>query len=480
MYDDPMSEREITALLERAAGEPPRRLDGRNIRAAVDAKPQNGHVTQPAARRWRPMVGGAGRFGAPLMAAAAVVAVLLVAAGVAAVAVAGGHGRGPSHRPAAPAGPVTRSTVTSPTPPTDPVSSPAVVSSAPAGVPVQAAPPGASPTSSSVAPASGGWCDPASGVLLTVSPLHGATAAGVALHLTNTSTGSCTTRGYPGVDVVRADGTRLSAQRTLAGALGGVRSGTAAPSVVLRPGQQATAVIEGPTTSSSGAPCPMAYELLVTAPNTTSTRAAAAGVPACEAPQVHPMVLGADGGGAAPSAPTQVSALRPVTASGQPAAGWSVTPAGSVRCGGDQDMSAVSPDIYSCGASAENLLGCWRSAMPQTLLCLRDAASRELFSYTDPEALAEVAPPALPLPVQVTLDDGTTCGIRIGGAASSQQEVPGVVPYYFCGGDASRALWAPPSSDPFARGGTWTAQYGGVTGPLTQHAVVSAVVLATA
>jgi hypothetical protein len=114
----------------------------------------------------------------------------------------------------------------------------------------------------------------------------------------NTANTSCSLAGYPGVAGLDASGTQIiQAKRTPGGYMGGLTPGdTTVTAVTLRPGQTASAMVEGTDAPrGSATSCPKLSGLLVTAPNTrTSTRLPVAPGD-CTGLEVHPVVPGTTG-----------------------------------------------------------------------------------------------------------------------------------------------------------------------------------------
>ncbi|WP_037572170.1 DUF4232 domain-containing protein [Phaeacidiphilus oryzae] len=86
------------------------------------------------------------------------------------------------------------------------------------------------------------------------------------INLKNTSSGSCEMRGFPGVDLVGADGT-VSAGR----------SSMAAPDVVLQPGQETNFVLHFPPNNTGGSGVTFT-KLVVTPPNETNSHTMPVGI----------------------------------------------------------------------------------------------------------------------------------------------------------------------------------------------------------
>jgi hypothetical protein len=127
------------------------------------------------------------------------------------------------------------------------------------------------------------------------------------LVFTNTSTTTCTLRGYPGVAGLNASGQeQVEAARTPDGYMGGLAPGTTTlPFVSLAPGRVASAVAEGTDNPLGSQPCPYYPFLLVTPPNLTEQirvevsglGTEPTGLPGCTTIEVHPVVAGITGSG---------------------------------------------------------------------------------------------------------------------------------------------------------------------------------------
>lgn len=134
-----------------------------------------------------------------------------------------------------------------------------------------------------------------------------------------------------------------------------------------------------------------------------------------------------------PKAPaaTHSVVLRPVTASGVPARGWSVThERGRVTCSGTSP-SATAPDIVSCYPTAFGLRACWKSAR-HTVLCVRDARANELVRIHYRGRFPRVHAPAEAAPIRLVLTGGRECRIRVGGAWGAPNTHPQWVGFYGC------------------------------------------------
>lgn len=140
--------------------------------------------------------------------------------------------------------------------------------------------------------------------------VHAAGAAagssGQVIGFVNVSKVACTLTGYPGVAGLDAQGRQvIQAQRQLMGMLGGCANfATTPPTVTLRPGQSASAMVEG-TDNPVGTATSCTYypSLLVTTPNLTRpikvtetlSGSSVPGFPGCSGIRVDPVVPGVTG-----------------------------------------------------------------------------------------------------------------------------------------------------------------------------------------
>lgn len=164
----------------------------------------------------------------------------------------------------------------------------------------------------------------------------------------------------------------------------------------------------------------------VTLPGSTASATVSRG-PAPQATPASPATPAAP----APPAATKVVYVRPVTVSGRPAAGWSVTrESGTVTCDGTAP-SSVNPGIASCYPTAYGLRACFGSAR-HTVLCVRDPHVKELVRIRYSGAYPVVEGPRTPQPAALDLADGRTCLLRVGGAWSSPAQHPQWVGFDSC------------------------------------------------
>ena len=147
---------------------------------------------------------------------------------------------------------------------------------------------------------------------------------------------------------------------------------------------------------------------------------------------IFPTVLG-------PTATTIVK-VNPFLPTGQLRPGWTLdTSQGgydeyTLDCadygGPYPSSSALSPNTYSCGTTADNMNACWAPpTYPGQLVCLRDPVSKQLWT----QAVTGVGPtpkPADPNPLMIELDDGSRWGLRIGGSWDGRAD--GWVGAYWC------------------------------------------------
>jgi Protein of unknown function (DUF4232) len=119
----------------------------------------------------------------------------------------------------------------------------------------------------------------------------------IPLHFRNKSDRVCEVRAYPGVAGLNKHGKQVEqAKRTRRGFTGGVAPGHKIPTVVLEPGQEATAIVEGTDVPVGHArKCRVLHGLLVTPPNDFKSVHLKHAPPDCSRIQVHPVIRGKDG-----------------------------------------------------------------------------------------------------------------------------------------------------------------------------------------
>lgn len=107
--------------------------------------------------------------------------------------------------------------------------------------------------------------------------------------------------------------------------------------------------------------------------------------------------------------------MRPVTSTGHPAAGYTVKPDTKQAMCGDASFAAVDAGIAVCGPSAAYLPACWKSTN-HTALCLRHATDKVLARITYTGSWDVPTKAAVTTPLNMRLEDGNHCQIRVGGA----------------------------------------------------------------
>jgi len=144
--------------------------------------------------------------------------------------------------------------------------------------------------------------------------------------------------------------------------------------------------------------------------------------------------------------PTQAIAVMAVGPAGEAINGYHVL-SGPDNVGQASDCSEPSPsavadNVYYCSPSAAGAGTCWPST-PGSLLCVDNPWDRQLHRVMFDGQLPPVHATANPDPFALTLDDGTRCLLRNGGAWGGRAD--GYVGVYGCGGPGSdlAVLWLP-------------------------------------
>jgi hypothetical protein len=179
--------------------------------------------------------------------------------------------------------------------------------------------------------------------------------------------------------------------------------------------------------------------------------------------------------------------VAPVTASGEPAAGFTVkNESGSVFCSTKSPSpAAISKNIDVCYPTAEYVVACWKSATAGRALCMRDPRKKQLVSIKLDGKFAPTAPvsKARLSPFVIILSDGDSCEIRIGGADGPLESHPRYETSYYCAKDGD--VWQLPKaahSGVNETGASWTVQTARAsgTGQLVTRGVARAYFVATA
>lgn len=152
----------------------------------------------------------------------------------------------------------------------------------------------------------------------------------------------------------------------------------------------------------------------------------------------------------APVPHTHQVVLRPVTATGRVAPGYTLAtePDGQLLCGGSSAASespvAVDDGIEGCSPSAEYAVACWAGPTPNTARCFRDPWKRQVVQIGTEGPLSSVRAPEVPSPLGLELSDGARCSIRDGGAWGQLVGHPELYGTYSCSNGED--VWAPRDS----------------------------------
>jgi hypothetical protein len=144
---------------------------------------------------------------------------------------------------------------------------------------------------------------------------------------------------------------------------------------------------------------------------------------------------------------TQVITAVTVGPNGQAINGYQVASGpsnvGQVSDCSDPSPSAMADNVYSCSPSAASAGTCWPST-PGSLLCVDNPWNMQLHRVMYNGQLPPVRATAAPDPFALSLDDGTHCLLRNGGAWGGRAD--GYVGVYGCGADGGEnpaVLWLP-------------------------------------
>ncbi|MBQ1020765.1 DUF4232 domain-containing protein [Micromonospora sp. D93] len=118
----------------------------------------------------------------------------------------------------------------------------------------------------------------------------------VAVVFRNSGDATCRLTGYPGVDALGGDGKTLAhAERTRRGYMGGPAGTGRPPTVTLRPGESASALVEASGFRADGTACKPYVSLLVTPPDDVRSVRLGWDTDSCSDLEVHPVVAGTTG-----------------------------------------------------------------------------------------------------------------------------------------------------------------------------------------
>ena len=168
---------------------------------------------------------------------------------------------------------------------------------------------------------------------------------------------------------------------------------------------------------------------------------------------------------------TRVITVMAVDPDGQAMNGYHVA-SGPENVGQASDCSEPSPsavadNVYYCSPSAAGAGTCWPST-PGSLLCVDNPWDLQMHRVTYAGPLPPVRAPATPDPFALTLDDGTRCLLRNGGAWGGRAD--GYVGAYGCGDPHANlaVLWLPsqgPGSCIDRSSSAWTVKVGQLGAP---------------
>lgn len=189
---------------------------------------------------------------------------------------------------------------------------------------------------------------------------------------------------------------------------------------------------------------------------------------------------------AAPTAATERVVIRPVTPSGLPAPGFSVTEDDSVTvdCGAAPleprpSPVAVDDDILACLPSSAYAVACWQDPSPSSVVCYRDPWTKSLVRMPTVGGVPAASAPPQAQPLGLLLSDGDRCRIRSGGVWNDLARHTGWYGTYSCEG--AEAVWAE-SADGIDRSAPqWTVDVASISGagPLRTRGVVTAYFVGT-
>lgn len=136
---------------------------------------------------------------------------------------------------------------------------------------------------------------------------------------------------------------------------------------------------------------------------------------------------------AKPGGNTDKQIVRPVTAQGEPARGWSVQAEeapGDFRCVGASPV-AVDRGIVTCGRATDFTIACWKSTN-HTVLCLRDPQVKRLARIAYEGSFPSEPATDSPIPLEVDLKYYGMCLVRDGGPTLAPPSQPTWAATYAC------------------------------------------------
>lgn len=179
-----------------------------------------------------------------------------------------------------------------------------------------------------------------------------------------------------------------------------------------------------------------------------------------------------------PQEPTKVVNVVAVTASGDPAAGYTVTENYEISDDCTASRAAVAQDVVSCGGPPAGADVCWIAAGRTTLLCGTAPWEKSLRRITLPSRLGVITADEKPLPWGLELANGARCQLRNGGSWPGRAD--DYVGYYRCDQESIFVVGKQDHAPVDQAGTTWTALVGGLSAdnaefpPPTKTRVVTA------
>ncbi|TFC15305.1 hypothetical protein E3O19_09310 [Cryobacterium algoritolerans] len=210
-----------------------------------------------------------------------------------------------------------------------------------------------------------------------------------------------------------------------------------------------------------------------------------AALPGCASPSAPAPPSTASPPSATPTKPTGQVVLRPVTESGRPARGFSVTSDTSVMidCGSPSTARpsavAVDDNILVCFPSSAYAVACWNDPAPATAICFRNPWSPDLVRMKLRGSFPSAPAPPTPQPLGLVLSDGDHCLIRSGGVWNDLASYPGWYGTYSCA--LNGAVWAADADGIDRSSPRWTVRVAPISGsgPLGTLDVITAFMVGT-
>lgn len=162
---------------------------------------------------------------------------------------------------------------------------------------------------------------------------------------------------------------------------------------------------------------------------------------------------------------TARTVLRPVTAGGRPAAGFTVTNLLGADRAADCSFPLASPvavtkNVELCAPDADDAVACWKAAVRGTTLCFMDARRKHLIRFRLRGRFAPTARAKHPVPLDLRLGNGEYCQWQVGPTGELAGH-PNLFSFYLCAG--GRAIWGRQTSTTDGineAGRVWTVRVG--------------------